>query len=116
MTTLIARAEQLSDLNSLIMLNRAGALAAARKVDASRASGAQLPPLAGLPIVVKDNINTKDMPTTGGTPALENLRPTANAPTLQQLLDAGAIILGKANMHELAFGTTSTNFHVAERR
>lgn len=110
LTTLLARAEQLSGLNSLIALNRSGALAAARRVDALRASGATLPPLAGLPIVVKDNINTIDMPTTGGTPALKNVRPTANAPTLQRLLDAGAIVLGKANMHELAFGTTSTNF------
>jgi Asp-tRNA(Asn)/Glu-tRNA(Gln) amidotransferase A subunit family amidase len=94
----------------MIALNKAGALAAARKVDAARASGATLPPLAGLPIVVKDNINTVDLPTTGGTPALKESRPSANAPTLQRLLDAGAIVLGKANMHELAFGTTSTNF------
>ncbi|MDM0106600.1 indoleacetamide hydrolase [Variovorax sp. J22R24] len=109
-TTLLERAEQQSGLNSMIALNKAGALAAARKVDAARASGATLPPLAGLPIVVKDNINTSDMPTTGGTPALKDVRPTANAPTLQRLIDAGAIVLGKANMHELAFGTTSTNF------
>jgi mandelamide amidase len=59
--------------------------------------------------VVKDNINTKDMPTSGGTPALQNARPTANAPSLQKLLDAGAIVIGKTNMHELAFGITSTN-------
>ena len=111
MMTLISRAEQLSDLNSLITLNKIGAMAAARKVEHSlRARGATLPPLAGLPIVVKDNINTSDLPTTGGTPALRDVQPTANAPTLQRLLDAGAIVLGKANMHELAFGTTSTNF------
>src|SRR4051794_19436183 len=110
MMTLISRAEQLSDLNSLITLNKIGAMAAARKVDSLRARGATLPPLAGLPIVVKDNINTSDLPTTGGTPALRDVQPTANAPTLQRLLDAGAIVLGKANMHELAFGTTSTNF------
>ena len=109
-TTLIARAEQLSDLNSLILLNKTGALAAARKIDAMRASGVTLPPLAGLPIVVKDNINTSDMPTTGGTPALRDVRPSANSPVLQRLLDAGAVVLGKANMHELAFGTTNTNF------
>ena len=68
--TLIARAEQLEDLNALIALNKDGAIAAARKVDSMRASGAALPPLAGLPIVVKDNINTSDMPTTAGTAAL----------------------------------------------
>jgi mandelamide amidase len=110
LTTLIARAEQLADLNSLITLNKAGALAGARRIDALRASGAALPPLAGLPIVVKDNINTSDLPTTGGTPALGHVQPATNAPVLQRLLDAGAIVLGKANMHELAFGITSTNF------
>ena len=74
-----------------------------------RAGGAALPVLAGLPIVVKDNINTRDLPTTGGTAALRNVRPTANAPTLQKLVDAGAIVIAKANLHELAFGITSTN-------
>lgn len=109
MTTLIARAEALTDLNALIVLNKTGALAAARAVDTMRQAGTALPPLAGLPIVVKDNINTRDMRTTGGTPALRNHQPTANAPSLQRLLDAGAIVLGKSNLHELAFGITSTN-------
>jgi mandelamide amidase len=49
------------------------------------------------------------MPTSAGTPALQHARPTKNAPSLQKLLDAGAIVIGKTNMHELAFGITSTN-------
>jgi len=101
----LERAEQAKDLNAFIVLNRDGALAAAGRVDKGETTGA----LAGLPIVVKDNINTADMPTSGGTPALQNARPTRNAPSLQKLLDAGAIIIGKTNMHELAFGITSTN-------
>ena len=101
----LERAEQLKDLNAFIVLNREGALAAAALVDAGKTTGA----LAGLPIVVKDNINTADLPTTAGTPALRNARPSRNAPSLQKLLDAGAIVIGKANMHELAFGITSTN-------
>ena len=101
----LERAEQLKDLNAFIVLNREGALAAAALVDAGKVTGA----LAGLPIVVKDNINTADLPTTAGTPALRNARPSRNAPSLQKLLDAGAIVIGKANMHELAFGITSTN-------
>jgi mandelamide amidase len=105
----IARAEQLADLHALISIDKAGALAAARRIDAMRSSGVALPVLAGLPIVVKDNINTRDLPTTGGTPALRNVRPTANAPSLQKLVDAGAIVIGKSNLHELAFGITSTN-------
>ncbi len=108
-TTLIARADALADLHALIAINRTGALAAARAVDAMRKAGTPVPALAGLPIVVKDNINTRELPTTGGTPALRNVQPTANAPSLQKLIDAGAIVLGKANMHELAFGITSTN-------
>src|SRR3979490_1308414 len=67
------------------------------------------PSRPALQSVVKDNINTADMPTSAGTPALQNARPTSNAPSLQKLLDAGAIIIGKTNMHELAFGITSTN-------
>jgi mandelamide amidase len=110
MHTLLAQAERMDGLRSMIALDSAGAMAAARRVDASRTRGEKLPALAGLPIVVKDNINTSSLPTTGGTPALRDVRPTANAPTLQRLLDAGAIVLGKANMHELAFGTTTTNF------
>jgi indoleacetamide hydrolase len=108
-TTLIARAEALKDLNAFITLDKTGALTAARAIDAMRKAGTALPALAGLPIVVKDNINTRSLPTTGGTPALRNVQPTANAPSLQKLIDAGAIVLGKTNMHELAFGITSTN-------
>ena len=67
-----ARAEQVKDLNALIFLNKDPALAAAAEID----DGGRGPlPLAGLPIVVKDNINTADMPTSAGTPALQNAQP-----------------------------------------
>jgi mandelamide amidase len=102
-----ARAEQVKDLNALILLNKEPGLAAAAEIDSWSRPGPL--PLAGLPIVVKDNINTADMPTSGGTPALRNAQPLANAPSLQKLLRAGVIVIGKANMHELAFGITSTN-------
>jgi mandelamide amidase len=109
-TNLINRAKSLSDLNAMISLDEAGALAAAKQVDADRAAGKALGALAGLPIVVKDNINTRGMKTTGGTSSLRNFQPSSNAPSVQKLLDAGAIILGKSNLHEWAFGITSTNF------
>jgi indoleacetamide hydrolase len=102
-----ARAEQVRDLNALIILNKDPGLAAAAEIDTWTRPGPL--PLAGLPIVVKDNINTADMPTSAGTPALQNAQPFANAPSLQKLLQAGVIMIGKANMHELAFGITSTN-------
>ena len=65
--------------------------------------------LGGLPIVIKDNINTADMPTSAGTPALQKAQPRSNAPSVQKLFKAGVVVIGKANMHELAFGITSTN-------
>jgi mandelamide amidase len=102
----IARAEQVKDLNALIILNAEPAIAAAAEID--EWSRGPLP-LAGLPIVIKDNINTADMPTSGGTPALQNARTSFTAPSLDRLLKAGVIMIGKANMHELAFGITSTN-------
>ncbi len=107
---LLSRAQSLSNLGAFITLNADGAIAAAKAIDAKRQAGQPLGALAGLPIVVKDNINTKDLPTTGATPGLAGFRPSANAAVLQPLLDAGAIIIGKANMHELAFGITNTNF------
>jgi indoleacetamide hydrolase len=110
MATLLARAAALSSLNALTTLELDGALAAARRIDAMPAAEKAQLPLAGLPIVVKDNINTAGMQTSAGTPALEGFVPKTNAPSVQRLIDAGAIVLGKANMHELAFGITSTNF------
>jgi indoleacetamide hydrolase len=104
----IERAEQLKDLNVFIFINRDGALAAAAEIDEGR-SGPVGGRLAGLPIVIKDNINTADMPTSGGTPALQNAQPWRNAPSMDKLFKAGAVIIGKTNLHELAFGITSTN-------
>jgi Asp-tRNA(Asn)/Glu-tRNA(Gln) amidotransferase A subunit family amidase len=107
--TLLARAASLSSLNALTTLDLDGALAAAQRIDALPPEAKAQLPLAGLPIVVKDNINTAGLQTSAGTPALEGFVPKTNAPSVQRLLDAGAVVLGKANMHELAFGITSTN-------
>ncbi|WP_395063859.1 indoleacetamide hydrolase [Paraburkholderia silvatlantica] len=107
--TLLARAQALSNLNALTVLDVEGALAAAQRIDALGANERARLPLAGLPVVVKDNINTRGLQTSAATPALEGFVPTRHAPSVQRLVDAGAILLGKANMHELAFGITSTN-------
>lgn len=109
LTVLLTQAAAMSNLNSLIELNAKGALAEAKRIDALPLEGKARLPLAGLPIVVKDNINTIGLSTSAGTPSLKNFKPKTNAPSVQRLLDAGAIILGKSNMHELAFGITSTN-------
>jgi indoleacetamide hydrolase len=58
---------------------------------------------------VKDSVNTRDYPTTAGTPALRHFRPAEDAPVVQALRAAGAIVLGKTNLHELSWGWTSNN-------
>jgi mandelamide amidase len=106
---LLDRAERLKALNATIALDRQGTLEAARAVDTARLKGEKLGPLAGLPLLVKDNIDTRQLPTTAGTKALSANRPTQDAPVLVPLFRAGAILMAKMNMHELAFGITSTN-------
>lgn len=103
------RAQQAKPLNAFIRLLPDQALSAADEIDRAVAGGRQLPPLAGLAIVAKDNINQAGIPTTAGTAALLGNRPPATAPSLRKLIVAGAIVVGRANMHELAFGFTSTN-------
>lgn len=107
--TLLERAAVLSTLNAFTALNGDRALDDASRIDALPAHEKARFPLAGLPIVVKDNINTRGLLTSAGTPALDTFIPATNAPSVQRLLDAGAIIIGKTNMHELALGITSTN-------
>jgi mandelamide amidase len=65
--------------------------------------------LGGVPIAVKDNLDTADFPTTGGTPALKASRPGRDHPAVARLRAAGAVVVGKTNLHELALGITSNN-------
>src|SRR6516165_6087588 len=97
---LLARAAAHSSLNAFITLDKVRA--AAREADQRRASGASIGPLHGVPLALKDNLDTADYPTTGGTPGLAGNRPKRNAVIVQALLDAGAIALGKCNLHDLA--------------
>jgi mandelamide amidase len=97
------------DLNAFIGYDRERALKAARAADAQAAKKEFKGPLHGVPLVVKDNIHVRGFANTAGTPALKDFRPKANAPVVERLVKAGAIVLGKTNMHELAFGITTNN-------
>jgi mandelamide amidase len=95
-------------LNAFVWQDEQRVLEAAQAADKSRAAG-RSEPLQGLPILLKANIGTANAPTSAGTPALKNYRPKVDAPVAAKLLSAGAIMLGKTNMHELAYGVTSNN-------
>lgn len=93
-------------LNALLTLNpdareQAAALDAERRVSGPRSA------LHGIPILLKDNYATADMPTTGASRALADFTPNADATQVQRLVAAGAIILGKTNLHEFAYGITT---------
>lgn len=106
---LLARCAQAKVLNAFISLEPARVLEAARAADLSRAAGTAPGVLHGLPVPVKDSINTRDYPTTAGTPALREFRPASDAAIVTALRQAGAIVLGKTNLHELSYGWTSNN-------
>jgi mandelamide amidase len=106
---LLARCAQGAALNAFITLDPDAVRAAARAADATRAAGGVLGPLHGLPIPVKDSVNTAGIETTVGTRALRGWRPARDATTIARLKAAGAIVLGKTNLHELSFGWTSNN-------
>ncbi len=89
------------------------ALDAARRVDEARAKGEKLGALAGVPVAVKDNMNLVGTRTTCASRMLENYESPYTATCVQRLLDAGAVPVGKTNMDEFAFGssTESSAFH-----
>ena len=107
-TAALARAKAKADLNAFITLDEAGAMKAAEAFDAGRKKG-PCKPLGGVPIVIKDNIEVAGLPSSAGTPALKGFVPRKDAPVAAKLRAAGAVIIGKTNMHELAFGISGYN-------
>ncbi|MEV7184073.1 Asp-tRNA(Asn)/Glu-tRNA(Gln) amidotransferase subunit GatA [Kitasatospora sp. NPDC093102] len=96
-------------VNAFLHVDTEGALAAAKAVDAKRAKGEELGPLAGVPLALKDVFTTKGIPTTCGSKMLEGWIPPYDATLTSRLKDADVVILGKTNMDEFAMGSSTEN-------
>jgi indoleacetamide hydrolase len=108
-TALLQQAHRSAHLNAFRTLHPDKVLEAARAADRKRAAGQPLGRLHGLPIPVKDSVNTRDYPTSNGTRALRDFVPKQDADILAPLLAEGAIVMGKTNLHELSLGWSSDN-------
>ena len=114
---LLARIDATDDhVNAYVAVNREGARATARALDALQASGGSAGPLHGIPIAVKDLCDTHDLPTSSGGRPISETPPPTDANVVARLRDAGAVIIGKTNMHEYAYGYTTENPHHGDTR
>lgn len=108
-SSFIARIEAYNNRTNAIITLNPNALDIADSMDKRLAAGNATGALFCIPILLKDNYDTADMPTTGGCLALNGSQPTEDAPSVEALKSAGAIILGKANLHELALEGISSS-------
>lgn len=106
---LLDRAEAIAPFGALLHLDPAQLLSAAAALDAGPRPAAGALPLYGVPLAFKDNIDVAGMPTTAGSPWMADHRPRIHAGVTQRLLDAGALVLGKTNLHEWSQGVTGHN-------
>ena len=104
----LKRIEKLNPfVNAFITVTGDSALEAARQMEAELARGKWRGPLHGIPIALKDNIDTAGVRTTGASELFKDRVPTEDAEVVRRLRNAGAILLGKLNMHEFAYGASS---------
>ena len=105
----LERARAAEGLNFLILLDSEGARAAASRIDERLEAGEDPGPLAGVPLVVKDNILTRGLVTTAASTALAHFVPPADATVVARLRAAGAVIIGKSNLDEFGMGSSNEN-------
>ncbi|HVW07601.1 MAG TPA: amidase [Bryobacteraceae bacterium] len=98
-------------LNAFITITEELALEQARRADADFAKGIDRGPLQGIPYALKDLFDTAGIRTTGGTKIFANRVPTADCAVYEKLQSAGAVLMGKTGLHELAYGITNNNPH-----
>ncbi|HEY0161718.1 MAG TPA: Asp-tRNA(Asn)/Glu-tRNA(Gln) amidotransferase subunit GatA [Edaphobacter sp.] len=96
-------------INSYLALSRERALVQAEKIDAMAQRGEELPPLAGVPVGIKDVLAMRGAPATAGSLILKGYRPPYDATTVDRLEAAGAVLLGKLNCDEFAMGSSNEN-------
>src|SRR5678815_2904517 len=106
----LARIERINPiLNAYVTVNADIALTEAKRAETEIAQGRYRGPLHGMPFSIKDNIATKGIRTTAGSKILDDWKPDFDATVVAKLKEAGAIILGKTNLHEWALGGTTIN-------
>jgi aspartyl-tRNA(Asn)/glutamyl-tRNA(Gln) amidotransferase subunit A len=98
-----------TDVHAFLFVNTEGALAQAAAVDAKRAAGEKLSPLAGVPLALKDVMTQMGVPTTAGSKILEGWRPPYDSTVVTNLKNNDIVILGKTNMDEFAMGSSTEN-------
>jgi len=103
--------EHNAELNAFITVDADYSLAQAREADRWLAAGDQHHPLTGIPVALKDTIPTAGLRTTAGSRVLHDWVPDADPPVVKRLRSCGAVVIGKTNLHEFAYGGTSENEH-----